>query len=264
MTVLKALPMTVTGVLSVVNQANFLTAQPGEKATATLTNVWGAGLYYAHTTFDLGSLQLVDQIAILYHDAPPGCFFQVVMDENGDYTGGDAIGTGVVDLTAEGGASRPNGYRHGIWNAVGAGIAPKRYVVLYIIGPQNTVVNIGRVMIGKAVQPEFNTDYGDTSFGYEEADEPELLDSGVEVLYEAVPAPVFQFSLSWGTEAEMNNDWEPLGRLQHEGTPVLVARRPDPHAYRHNGLFYGRLRMRPIVAADFDMYEVQGTVRSMV
>ena len=96
------------------------------------------------------------------------------------------------------------------------------------------------------------------------ADQAEVLDSGVEVLYELDAAPYLQFTLDWLTEAEVEESINPLGRLQHEGVPVLVARRPDPHPYLHNALYYGILRVRPTVAVDYDTFETQCTIRGML
>lgn len=179
-------------------------------------------------------------------------------------TAADGITSTPFDVTAFPGnpefGGRPSGYRHFLLQAPNP--VNERYIRLDFVN----AMDIGVLAVGAMIQPEYNSDYGETSWGYEEAADPDLLDSGVEVLYDNTPAPVFNFQLSWLTKTEMERDWEPLGRLQHTGTPVIVCRDPSDAngGYGHNGIFYGRLRMRPIVAQDFDMYEVQGQIRSMV
>lgn len=257
MTVLESREYLITSAVGISNSANLLTPQPGEKATHTAAQ--------ATLVLDLRAQMFLNQFALLYASDLTNTAlglpntWRIELSTTSDFTN-IVMDTGNITMGAEGYELRPEGYRHAFYHHLSA--VQGRYVRLTINGELNRTY--GRLMVSRAVQPEYNADYGDTSWGYEEADEPELLDSGVEVLYETTPAPIFQFRLSWLTEEEMNKDWEPLSRLQHKGTPVLVARRPDPHTWRHNGLYYGRLRLQPIIAADFDMYEVQGKIRSMV
>lgn len=249
LTVLVPAPLVVSASSLVTNPANVLTLQPGEKATTS-----GAG----YTIFDLGAVLPIRQVFVGYTSAVAQTF-RARASLSADGTTAALFDTGASAVDAQA-LARPLGYRHWFYHHA-AGHVNARYVR---IDHSATGVDVGIIEIGRAIQLEYNADYGDTSWGYEEADEPELLDSGVEVIYEATPAPVFNFTATWVTQAEMTADWEELGRLQHEGTPVVVARRPDVHAARHNGLYYGRLRMVPIVAQDFDMYEAQGRIRSMV
>lgn len=256
----------VLGTAGVTQAANLLTAQPGEKAVL-LQDSESGGVFSSSVDFDLQTTAAVtDQVAVLYHDFPSTAYAHLYFSNSSAF---DVIIDSVlnVPLTAEGGYAnnrtlRPLGYRHGLWSRIGQPVTA-RYLRIVFVTPTSADVKVGRVMIGRAIQPEFNSDYGDTSWGYQ-TEEPELLDSGVEVLVEHTPAPEMEFRLSWLKESEMQADWEPLSRLAVQGEPVLVCRRPDPHPYRHSGMFYGRLRLNPIVAADFDMYEVTGKIRSMV
>lgn len=226
--------------------------QPGEKVATT-----GA----ATVVLDLGAARPVRQLFAGYTDAQAGDTIRL-RGSNSPAMAGILFDSGVGPLWAsERASSAPLGYRHGLVHILEAAVAA-RYWEISLGVPAGREVGI--IAIGDVAQPENNADYGETSWGFDEADEGEFLDSGVEVLYEATPAPVFNFTLSWTSQDEMELDWEPLGRLQHEGRPVLSCRRPDPHPGRHSGLYWGRLRMIPIVAQDFDMYEVQGRVRSMV
>lgn len=265
LTVLRSYPLTLLPSQTNINSpANALTPQPGEKAVFHQDFAFEGGTFASTISFDLGSAKDVDQLAVLYHNSPDSSSYVRVICSN-SATFSSAVEVLQFPLTDSGGETtdRPLGYRHAFWSRVGQPVTC-RYLSVSVVSANQNDVSVGRILAGKAIQPEFNSDYGDTSWGYDEAPDPDLLDSGVEVLYEHTPAPVMSFQLSWVSEVEMNRDWEPLSRLQWTGDPVLVARRPDPHADRHNGLFYGRLRMRPIVAQDFDMYEVQGQIRSMV
>lgn len=227
---------------------NLGTTQPGEKTVLT------AG---SSQRYDLGALGPIRQMALLYTDLLAGETVTFTASTNADGTG--VVWTsGALSPTAQA-LARPAGYRHFFVSRTDAVSA--RYINVAITAAANRTG--GRLMVGDYIQPEFNSDYQDTSWGYEEPEDPELLDSGVEVLIEREPAPIMEFSLTWLTELEMKNDWEPLARLAHLAVPVLLTRDPslaDPH----NGLFYGRLRLTPIVAADFDMYEVQAKMRSMI
>lgn len=251
LSVMKPLPFVLqeapAGVLN--NYANMIDPQPGVKGSVLLAGyiVLDAGgavwrqIFIGYTTAN--GAQNVRMRASTQPDGITGTPFDLYA-----YPGDPEFG------------GRPSGYRHFLLQAPSA--RNERYIRLDFAN----AMDIGVLAVGPVVQPEYNSDYGETSWGYDEASEPELLDSGVEVLYETTPAPVFNFQLSWLTKTEMERDWEPLARLQHTGTPVIVCRDPSDAngGYGHNGIFYGRLRMRPIVAQDFDMYEVQGQIRSMV
>lgn len=256
LTVAKALPATiVAGQTTMVNAANLLTLQPGEKASAT--NATGK------VTIDLGAAVDFRQVALLYtsHDTVDD-YFMIKAGSDPTMVTGVVLNTGIITLPQQA-LTRPSGQRHHFYHHL-AGNVTARYVQITIGNNGVDLVTMGRLFVGSVLQLEYNVDYKETSWGYDEADEGEELESGVEVLVEKMPRPVLNFTATWVTQEEMDAGWEELGRLQYEGTPVLVARRPDPHSGRHNGLYYGRLRMVPVVAAEFDMFEVQGRIRSMI
>lgn len=231
-----------------------LTRQPGEKA------VLGA----AATTdfvFDLGSSLPIRQAALLYTSLGAGAQVRITASDNANGLTGAVFDSGFMTLDALALAA-PLGYRHFFHHLLGAGPSA-RYVRVSVVNP-NGAAYAGRLVVGNPFQPEYNANLGDAAWGFEEADSPELLDSGVEVLYEGRAAPMFQFTLGWLTEAELEEEWLPLTRLQHEGEPVLVVKRPDPHTYRHSGLYYGLLRAKPPVAMEFDTYEAEASVRGML
>ena len=246
------LPLVLQGSSALTN-FTFMAAdpQPGVKSTFS-----GVG----YVIVDLGANTTIQQVFVGY---TTGTSLGQVRARAS--TTNDGVTAAVFDMTYGGAVpefgGRPSGYRHYLFTA--AAPVTARYVrVDFSVG-----MDVGILAIGPVIQPQFNADYGETSWGYEEADGPDLLDSGVEVLYDTPAAPYLKFQLGWVTEAEMKADWEPLGRLQHEGTPVVVCRdptQPPLGGYGHNATYYGRLRMTPIIAADFDMYEVQGQIRSMV
>jgi hypothetical protein len=252
LTVMKPWTPAINASTGLTSGPNLLTPQPGEKAALAAA---------ASITLDLGAARDVQQFFLGYTDLAVGAnTVRVRAGNTASMATGVLLDSGAVALDAIA-ADRPAGYQHWFYHHE-AGPVQARYVRFDTTS--NTARTAGIVAAGPVVQPEFNADYNDTNWGYEEPDDPELLDSGVEVLTETIPAPVFEFRLTWLSEAEMFRDWEPLGRLAHLGIPVLTTRRPDPHDYRHNGLFWGRLRLTPITAADFDMHEVNGRVRSMV
>jgi hypothetical protein len=241
----------VTGFASTSVVANLATPQPGETITVPL------GI--SSIVFDLAAAKTIKQVAFLYSNFTNTNKIRVTGSLNADGITDFLFDTGqlVVEALA---LKRPLGQRHWFYDL------PSEVVCRYlrVEFDVNGARTLGVAVFSDPLQLEYNVDYGDTSWGYDEADEGEELDSGVEVLVEKAARPVLNFTASWVTQAEMDSGWEELGRLQHEATPVLVARRPDPHAGRHNGLYYGILRMVPIVAAEFDMFEVQGRIRSMV
>lgn len=254
MTILRPLPAVITTTSRMVSASNLLTYQPGERAAVTSA---GAG----YVTFDLGSVQTIQQVLILYHDAVSGESFGIRAsianaDPSADTT--PSINSSAAAITSVNGDGIPAGYRHSILHL--AAPVTARYV--RVTFPANR--SMGRVAIGACLQPENNADYGDTSWGFEEAPDPDTLDSGVTILEELPAAPYFEFTISWASEAEMELGWQPLARLQWTREPVVVVRRPDTNAYRHTGIFYGILKLQPFVAAQFDLHEVRGKIRSMV
>lgn len=242
----------VTGFASTAMLAPLLTAQPGEKVVIPT----GA----SSLIIDLGAAVPIRQIALMYTELPAGNTVRARCSLSADGVTSPLFDSTATAIDAQG-LARPSGYRHWIYHHA-AGSVTARYVRLdFSLGAARAA---GRLFITNPLQLEYNVDFGSTSWGYEEADEGEILDSGVEVLVQRTAVPVLNFTATWVTQAEMDAGWEELGRLQHEGTPVLVVRRPDVHAGRHNGIYYGRLRMVPVVAAEYDMFEVQGRIRSMV
>lgn len=229
---------------------NLKTAQPGERAA--LSDI----------TVDLGSVQDITQIALLYTDVIAGQSWRIAIKATSPITfdqGTNVYETGNLDSAPDVTARADAGYRHMLH--VLPAVARGRYVRLVL----SSQVTAGVLAIGKALQVESNADYGDTSWGFEEAPDPDTLDSGVTILEELPAAPYFEFAITWANEAEMELSWNAsFGALQWKRKPVLVIRRPDPHAYRHSGIFWGILRLQPFVASDFDLYEVRGKIRSMV
>lgn len=247
----KPLDVTIISSWNFVTTANLLTHQPGEKAVTSNETGFAVDV-------DLGSARPVRQFALLYTNLTPGVdAINVLVSNNADMSSPTDFGWVQVDPT-----TRPAGYVHAFHHLSAPVTA--RYVRFAISTASPKVLEIGRLVVLNPLQLEYNPDFGSTSWGYDEADDGEILDSGVEVLVERAAAPVLNFTATWVTQAEMEAGWEELGRLQHEGVPVLVVRRPDPHAGRHNGIYYGRLRMVPVVASEFDMFEVQGRIRSML
>jgi len=236
---------------------NIVTDQPGERAVFTK----GGG----HMRVDAGRPITVNQIALLYTDLGPGERVEFIGSSVADFATNEPVGS--VVMTNEVSNSNDPGYRHMYLNLLNN---PKQYrywqVGVYGMnaGLQRSA---GRLALGQALQVEYNPDYGATSWGFDEAPEPDTLDSGVSILDELPAAPVFNFSITWATEAEMELWWNrAFGALQWQRRPVLVVRRPDAadNPYRHSGIFWGIMRLQPFVAAQFDMHEVQGKVKSLV
>lgn len=258
LTVGQSLPYTVVSSTNMQagSLANLSTLQPGEKASS-LTLAAGN---WCRIIVDLGASVPIRQIALLYTNFRPSLELVGIDTANAlDFSDSIFLGNSYGDQT-----TRPSGYVHFLHHH--STTVTARYIAIYVnnLGSTNYTYEIGRLFVSNPLQLEYNPDFGSTSWGYEEADEGEILDSGVEILVERAAAPVLNFTATWVTQAELDAGWEELGRLQHEGTPVLVVRRPDPHAGRHNGIYYGRLRMVPVVAAEYDMFEVQGRIRSML
>ncbi len=231
---------------------NLLKAQPGENCGF----LSGAGF----VVLDMGAVVSLRQVVVLYTSLAGADTIRVRCSTNADGVTSPLFDSTASAIDAQG-LARPSGYRHWIYHHL-AGVVSARYIRIDF--STAAAFTVGRVFATNPLQLEYNPDFGSTSWGYDEAEEGEILDSGVEVLVERFAAPQLNFTATWVTQTEMDAGWEELGRLQHEGVPVLVVRRPDVHAGRHNAIYYGRLRMVPIVAAEFDMFEVQGRIRSMV
>lgn len=242
----------VTGFASVGATSNLFTAQPGEVVAVPT----GA----SSLILDLGAVTTLRQIALMYTSLVTGDTVRARASLSADGVTSPVCDSGAVAVDALG-LLRPDGYRHWFFHNA-AGTFAARYIRIDV--SVSAARTAGLLLVLNPLQLEYNVDFGSTSWGYEEADDGEILDSGVEVLVERTAAPVLNFTATWVSEAELAAGWEELSRLQHEGVPVLVARRPDVHTARHNGLYYGRLRMIPVVAAEYDMFEVQGRIRSMI
>lgn len=247
MTVMKPYSGTITG-----GYENLMTPQPGERANQ------------GDMTLDLGSAKAIDQVALLYTESTGGAWRIAISNtlpvEFDKATNPNLYQTANLDqLTDESASNADLGYRH-MFHMLPAPIVG-RYVRLIF----SSAVPAGVLAVGKCLQVESNADYGDTSWGFEEAPEPDTLDSGVTILEELPAAPYFEFAITWASEAEMETSWNrSFGAMQWKRRPLLVVRRPDPHAYRHSGIFWGILRLQPFVASDFDLFEVRGKIRSMV
>lgn len=258
LTVLQPLPYTITSNVGVTDPDNLKDPQPGIKASIAA----GTQAAPSQLTIDLGASKAVRQFFLGYYSALGAETWRIEVGPTADFLN-LTLDTGWIAARASTTENlEPAGYKHAFYHRE-AGSVSGRYVRISL--QHAAVRTAGILAIGNVVQPEFNSDYGDTQWGFEEADDPELLDSGVEVLVERTPTRVFEFRLSWLSQLEMDRDWEPLGRLAVQGSPVLVARDPrSSYSYRHQGLYWGRLRLTPLVAQDFDMYEVNGVIRSMV
>ena len=252
LTILDAVPATVETANGWGQTELLLTSQPGERASMPA----GADA----CVLDLGASVSVRQIALLYTTLEEGDTIRLTASDNADGITGAVLDSGVMELD-EVALARPSGYRHFFYHRV-AGSKKARYV--RVASNVAATRYAGRLMAGDPWQPENNAIFGETSWGYEEADQDEVLDSGVSVLYEMDPAPIFQFTLDWITEEELNDRADLLSRRQWEGVPVMVMRRPDPHTNLHNALYYGLLKMAPVVAVDFDTFSVSCSVRSML
>ncbi len=265
LTVLKPYDFQVLAGSEAVANSRFLVAtdQPGERWVTPANG---------YLRIDLFSVRRITQVAVLYTDAlrtpftgaAAGDYVSVAYSNDPNF--GDGQYTYLPALAVADEAMMdyaPVGYRHFLFN-VPAGFNA-RYLQINFSCPTGQVRSVGRVAVGEAMQVEYNPDYGDTSWGFEEAPEPDTLDSGVTILEELPAAPYFEFGISWASESEMERGWNAtLGPLQWYRKPVLVTRRPDPHQYRHTGIFWGVLRLQPFVAAQFDMFEVKGKIRSMM
>lgn len=250
MTVMRPYDMTLSANGGFDMPGNLLTPQPGERSAMT-------GAQGGAVKFDLGSARPLQQFALLYTDGDSATNWAVLASNNEDMSN-PVINSSAVPLLTDTAASADSGYRHALYHLPAPVTA--RYVQLQLSKPTTA----GRFVAGLPLQVEYNPDYGATSWGFEEAPEPDTLDSGVTVLEELTPAPYFEFSISWASEAEMELGWQALARCQWRRVPLLVVRRPDPHAYRHSGIFWGVLRLQPFAAAEYDMFEVNGKIRSMV
>lgn len=248
LTVGEGIPFNITSQGAWTNPGGFHSFQPGDKASTP-----GGTVLIA----DLGSPIPVRQIAFLYTNIGAGDSVRFRASLSADGMTSPLIDTSFTPSAQA--MKRPSGYRHMFYHHT-----PGAVTARYLRIETSAAMTCGRLMFSNPLQLEYNPDFGSTSWGYDEADEGEILESGVEVLVEKLAAPVLNFTATWVSQAEMEAGWEELGRLQHEGVPVLVARRPDAHSGLHNAIYYGRLRMVPIVAAEFDMFEVQGRIRSMV
>lgn len=240
------------GIYSIDNA--LLDPQPSVKANLNAAN--------RYCRIDLAEPRYVRQIALLYTDFQEGDEVRVIGSPLVDLLP-PRIDTGYVKPIGQAAMRQPAGYRHIVFHLP----CRLKWQHWYIeITPTGADLNrsIGRIFVADAFQFEYNPDFGATSWGYEEASDNNQLDSGAEVLVDHAAAPFMNFTASWGTQQEMDRDWPQIGRYQHTGEPLLVTRRPDPHPERHNGIYYGRLRLDPITAADYDMFEVQGRIRSMV
>lgn len=243
--------MALTNIATSANLINAQTDQPGEKFQMGSIKV------------DLGAARSVQQVALLYTDCDPlnpGELVLVYSAANADLS--DKVlrhtGLAMTDMAVDPGA----GYRHVLVH-LAAAVSARYWQVELTGGGQR---NVGRLIMGAPLQVEYNPDYGDTSWGLPETDEPEVTDAGITILQErpADLAPVFEFNISWATEAEMEQAWQAFSRLAPRAKPVLVVRRPDVHPYRHSGIFWGLLRLQPFVAAQFDMHEVRGKIKAML
>lgn len=233
---------------------NLATPQPGERATFT------GGTQFV--LVDMGGPSTVTQLALLYTNllANESVMFKGANQANFS----DEVILGTVTM-ADAQYADP-GYRHALLHL--AASATYRYYGVFVLGvAAGQTRSAGVLVLTNALQVEYNADYGDTSWGYEEAPDPDTLDSGVTILEELPAAPYFEFSISWASEAEMEGSWNRyIAPTQWKRRPCLVVRRPDlannPH--RHTGIFWGILRLQPFVASEFDLYEVRGKIRSMV
>jgi hypothetical protein len=242
-----AVPATITG--TALSLPNSGTNQPGERVTFRA--------FQSDTVvYDMGAAVPINQCALLYTDGTAAPTTVVISGSNDNTTYTNIMGQTLDPIAL---AADP-GYRHYF------SMFPEVSYRFYKVAVATSVTfTAGRFVVGKALQVESNADYGDTSWGFEEAPEPDTLDSGVTILEELPAAPYFEFAITWVSEAEMEASWNAtFGALQWKRRPVLVVRRPDAYGYRHSGIFWGILRLQPFVAADFDLYEVRGKIRSMV
>ena len=252
MTVARPWPVSAVSSSQAQDEEN-MTSDPQPSVRGTLSPGSGGT---ASLTADLGELRYVRQVALLYTDAEEGLEVQV---RAGSSPAATQFSTGFFPATDVAQQRKRAGLRHVLVHLPCRLL--HRYWVVEVRG--QATLSCGRAVFADALQLEYNPDYGSTSWGYEESDSPDLTDGGAEVLVSREPGRVMRFSVSWGTQDELDRNWEDLGQYQHLAEPLLVVRRPDPHPERHNGIYYGRLRVEPVSAAAFDMHEVQGRIRSM-
>jgi hypothetical protein len=215
---------------------------------------------------DLGAYQKINFVAIVGHNGSSRSFARVrAANSMSDLTSNPTFDTGDVPFR-----SHQTGYDN-LWAASVTdedyGSMPKnlffqyfhdincRYWRIDIVDPDAKYIDLGRLYISQAWQPETNIDYG-ISHGLIDPSRKARTKAGSTVSVELSPYRYVDFKLGFGSEVEMFDHAFEFDRLRGRTKDVLFIHDPDAKAYLQKRSVYGTMEsLQPVVNTAFDIFE---------
>jgi hypothetical protein len=199
---------------------------------------------------DLGSLQAIDFVALMGISAFSGTAQVRMAELYANLTTTPDYDSGIQDLIVAVNFLTLNSFYHKAPNVIFA-----RYVRIDFTTTTGSWVDIGRLYVGKAFQPEFNMDYGESQ-GFDDQSEKRYTKSGRLESNKKPKRRVQEFTLSFGSKDEMYGALYDIdSNIGTTGDVLFVADLAD-NTYLQKRSIYGTMgALNPVVNAYYNLYE---------
>ncbi|MCE6993050.1 hypothetical protein [Dyadobacter sp. CY323] len=130
-----------------------------------------------------------------------------------------------------------------------------RWWQIDIVDPNSVYLDIGRIYISKAWQPEVNMDYG-LAEGWIDPSRKSRTVSGEMIPLERKKFRYADFTFSYATQDEVYNNAFEIERLRGRTKDVLYINDPDATAHLQRRSIYGTLEgFQPIINTAFSIFQ---------
>lgn len=199
---------------------------------------------------DLGSAQEIDLIALIGHNGTSGATVTVQAgstDAVSDYTSGSLSLISGTDI----------GLDENLFTLLLGTSQTYRYWKLTISDASNPAgyFQAGRLYLSKAFQPGINIDYG-TAEGFIDNSKTTRTTNGEPVPLRREPYRFAEFTLSFGTEAEMYGTLYDIDRLRGTSKDVLYINDPAATTHFQRRFVYGLMsEMNPTINRLYELFQ---------
>lgn len=206
---------------------------------------------------DLGSVQLIDFVALMGMDATSGTARVRFAADYADLTTTPDYDSGTISLVV-GDVQTLNSFYHK------ATATSARYARIDFTTTNASYVDIGRLYVGKAFQPTYNMNYGEGQ-GFDDQSEKRYTKSGRLESNRKPKRRVQEFTLSFGSMAEMYGALYDIDN--HVGTTgdLLFIADIEDATYLQKRSIYGTMAAtNPIVNNYFNLFEKTYRIEEIV
>lgn len=221
------------------------------------SDVWrSTSLTSQYIEIDLGSAKAVDLIALMFTNLTSAATWRV---QAGTTTGVSNYDSGTV--TAWAGATQNVDRPHAMLYL--SSTQTYRYWKITLTDAANPAgyFEAGRVILADALQFTRNYSKG-AGRGFNDLSTTKEAFGGQLLIEDKAKRPVLSFEANYLTAVEQERDVLELQRNKTGG--VFAMLNPDASTYRQGRMYYGNLKLEPVIVAELNVYSTRFTIEGLI